>query len=408
MKIPLLDGIVRWGTLAAHGAGLLKTATAWTVADLESARAILIVISTALGDSVCFSPALEALRVRFPHARLVGLYHAAFAGMYRRDPRLDAMIPYHGKYRRIGETVRALRAAQCEVALLAYIAEPDVVPLVVLGGSRLLLRMVGRDTVYRRMMANPGMLATPQTQEHAVRRAIRMVEALGGVAPSSRPSLPVEREARDRVRAWLARQGIAPGAVRIGIHPGASAQNKQWPPECYIEVGRRLLAADPRVSLILTGAPRERELAGRIAAELGETARVTDAAGAVGIEDLPALVASLDLLLSSDTGVAHVAYATRTPSVTMFWRSDPAISGPTCDLDRHVVVSRQPLCPPCRTRTCRYPSCAREITPAQVLETVRSVLGRVAVAADVGAAGSPSTGRARLGSTRVDRSRGSS
>jgi ADP-heptose:LPS heptosyltransferase len=223
-----------------------------------------------------------------------------------------------------------------------------------------------------------------------------MVEALGGAAPSGRPCLPVEREARDRVGAWLARQGVAPGAVRIGIHPGASAQNKQWPPECYGEVGRQLLAADPRVHLILTGAPRERELAGRIAAELGGTARVTDAAGAVGIEDLPALVARLDLLLSADTGVAHVAYATRTPSVTLFWRSDPAISGPICDLDRHAVVSRQPLCPPCRTRACRYPSCAREITPVRVLETVRSVLGRVAVAADVGAAGSPSAGRAHL------------
>jgi ADP-heptose:LPS heptosyltransferase len=400
VKIPCLDGIVRWGTLAAHGTGLLRTAETWSATDLDRAQGILVVISTALGDSVCFTPALEGLRVRFPRARLVGLYHAAFAELYRRDPRLDAVIPYHGKYRRVGETVRALREARCEVALLAHIAEPDVVPLVVLGGSRLLLRMVGRDTAYRRMMANPAMLAAPQTQEHAVRRAIRMVEALGGAARSCRPSLPVEREARDRIGAWMGRQGIAPEAVRIGFHPGASARNKQWPPECYGEVGRQLLAADPRVHLILTGAPQERELAGRIAAELGGAARVTDAAGAVGIEELPALVASLDLLLSADTGVAHVAYATRTPSVTLFWRSDPAISGPICDLDRHAVISRQPLCPPCRTRTCRYPSCAREIAPAQVLEAVRSVLGRAAVTADAGAAGSPALGRMRL--TRTD------
>jgi ADP-heptose:LPS heptosyltransferase len=378
VKIPLLDGVVRWGTLAAHGAGLLRTAPAWSAADLDRARGILVVVSTALGDSICLTPALDGLRARFPRARLVGLYHAAFAAMYRGDPRLDAVIPYHGKYRRAGETVRALREASCEVALLAYIAEPDVVPLVALGGSRLLLRMVGRDTAYRRLMANPEMLAAPQTREHAVRRSVRMVEALGGAPPAAEPSLPVAAGARERVEGWLARQGVPRDAVRVGIHPGASARNKQWPAEQYGEVGRRLVAADPRLHLILTGAPGERALTGRVAAAIGANGRVTDAAGAHGIADLPALVAGLDLLLSADTGVAHVAYATRTPSVTLFWRSDPAISGPIRDLERHTVVSRQPLCPPCRIRTCRYPACALDIGPDRVFDAVRDLLARAA------------------------------
>ncbi|HEX7551397.1 MAG TPA: glycosyltransferase family 9 protein, partial [Candidatus Methylomirabilis sp.] len=136
---------------------------------------------------------------------------------------------------------------------------------------------------------------------------------------------------------------------------------------------------DPAIHLVVTGAPGERDLVGRIAAGIGQAARVTEAAGAVGIEDLPALVASLDLLISADTGVAHVAYATGTASVTMFWRSDPAISGPIHDLDRHMVISREPLCPPCRTRTCRYPVCAEEITVDRVLGVAREMLSRLVV-----------------------------
>ncbi len=118
MKLPLVDGLVRWSTLAASAAGLLPTAATWSPGDLDRADGILVVISTALGDSVSFTPALEALRLGAPKARLVGLYHAAFAAMYAGDPRLDAVIPYYGKYRRVGETVRALRRARCEVALL--------------------------------------------------------------------------------------------------------------------------------------------------------------------------------------------------------------------------------------------------------------------------------------------------
>jgi ADP-heptose:LPS heptosyltransferase len=380
VKIPFLDGLVRVGTLLAHDAGLVQTAKTWSPADLDRARGILVVVSTALGDSICLAPALEALRVRFPQARLVGLYHAAFAALYRQDRRLDRVIPYHGKYRRVAETVQALRRAECEVALLAYMAEPDVVPLVWLGGSRILLRMASRDTVYRRMMANPEMLARPQSYEHAVRRGLRMVELLGGSSAPRDPVLPVEDAARDRLAAWLRQQGVASGAIRIGFHPGASVRNKQWPAANYVALGRRLLAVDPAIYLVVTGAPGERDLVGRIAAGIGQAARVTEAAGAVGIADLPALLASLDLLISADTGVAHVAYATGTASVTMFWRSDPAISGPIHDPDRHVVICRQPLCPPCRTRDCRYPGCANEITVDRVLDVAREMLSRRTVA----------------------------
>jgi len=61
---------------------------------LENIGGILVAVTTALGDSICFTPALDALRSRFPRARIVGLFHRAFAELYRQDPRLDAVIPY--------------------------------------------------------------------------------------------------------------------------------------------------------------------------------------------------------------------------------------------------------------------------------------------------------------------------
>jgi ADP-heptose:LPS heptosyltransferase len=294
--------------------------------------------------------------------------------MYADDPRLDRVIPYYGKYRRVGETVRALRQARCEVALLAYMAEPDIVPLVCLGGSRILLRMIGRDTVYRRMMANPDMLASPQTAEHAVRRGLRMIEALGGTHQPERPTLPVSDASRRRIARWFEQRGVPRSSVRVGMHPGASVANKRWPAECYVALGRQLLTSQPGLWLVLTGAAGEADLVRRIAAEIGQPARVIEAAGAVDVVDLPALMAGLDLLISADTGVAHVAYATRTRTVTMFWRSDPAISGPMNDLDRHVVICRQPLCPPCRKRACVYPACALDISPEAVWDAVRPLL----------------------------------
>lgn len=374
MKLPFLDGLVRGVTLAAHGAGLLPTVTGWTPERAAGARGILVVVSTALGDSICLTPALEALRAGLPGTRLVGLYHAAFAPLYAADPRLDAVIPYHGKYRRVRETVAAIRRAECDIAFLAYMAEPDVVPLVRLGGCRTLLRTVGRGTRYARMMANADCLCAGPATEHAIRSGLRTAALLGCPAVTERPGLEVAEAPRRRVEARLLEQGLPRDARRVILHPGASAQNKRWPAERFVWLGRRLLEAEPSARLLLTGAPGERTLTETIASGLGAPQRVVPLAGDLSLVEVAALLGGADLLVSADTGIAHLAYAVGTPSVTLFWRSEPRFSGPLHDLARHRVVAREPLCPPCRTGNCRYPDCALEIPPEPVLQAALELL----------------------------------
>jgi ADP-heptose:LPS heptosyltransferase len=374
MKIPFLDGLVRGTTLAAHAVGLLPTAAGWAPERAAGARGILVVVSTALGDSICLTPALDALRAGLPGTRLVGLYHEAFASLYATDPRLDAVIPYHGKYRRVRETVAAIRRAECDVAFLAYMAEPDVVPLVRLGGCRTLIRTVGRGTGYPRMMANAdGLRAGPPT-EHAIASGLRTAALLGCPAVTERPGLAVAEAVRSRVEARLLERGLPREARRMILHPGASAQNKRWPAERFAWLGGRLLAAEPSARLLLTGAPGERALAEAIAGELGEAQRVVSLAGELSLAEVAALLAGADLLVSADTGIAHLAYAVGTPSVTLFWRSEPRFSGPLHDRDRHRVIAREPLCPPCRSGSCRYPDCALEIPREPVLQAALELL----------------------------------
>lgn len=49
------------------------------------------------------------------------------------------------------------------------------------------------------------------------------------------------------------------------------------------------------------------------------------------------MVASAQLVVSGDTGVAHLAYAYRTPSVTLFGPVSPSLWGPR-DRRRHAVI----------------------------------------------------------------------
>ena len=349
MKIPGLDSLVYRTFWGLDRLGYIRTVRDLAGVHIETIGGILVAVTTVLGDSVCFTPALDALRSRFPRARIIGLFQHAFAEMYRQDPRLDAVILYGGNYVRWREMVRSLQAARCELTLVPYIADPDLIPLLSEG-------------------FNP---------EHALARVATMLRHLGCPVTDLAPRLHVGDTQREDAAAWLLAHGITPGASLVGMHPGASIQEKRWPAGNFAAAAQALLADDAKRWLVLSGSRRARALRGyppsvRGTRPCGERRRGTAAHGASrrpGTRDVI-------------SGQRHRrgARCLRHPSLTLFWRSDPARSGPLHHLDRHRVFARAPLCPPCRTRNCRYPDCANEIMVDRVLDIAREMLSRRTVA----------------------------
>lgn len=125
-----------------------------------------------------------------------------------------------------------------------------------------------------------------------------------------------------------------PAGVTI-VHPGAKAARRRWPPDRYAEVARRLTSEGLRV--VVTGSESERGLASRVAqrAGLGPEAVL---AGRLDLAELAALVARARLVISGDTGVAHLATGYRTGSVVLFGPVSPAHWGPPPDRLRHRVL----------------------------------------------------------------------
>jgi ADP-heptose:LPS heptosyltransferase len=115
----------------------------------------------------------------------------------------------------------------------------------------------------------------------------------------------------------------APGAVVI--NPGAAYGSKRWPVARFAEVARRLAAAGHRIAL--TGTARELPLGQAVAAEAGLDGR-TVLAGRTSLPELAAQIADASLVVSGDTGTAHLAYAYRTPSVTLFGPAPASEWGP--------------------------------------------------------------------------------
>jgi ADP-heptose:LPS heptosyltransferase len=125
----------------------------------------------------------------------------------------------------------------------------------------------------------------------------------------------------------------APGAVVL--HPGAKHGGRRWPPARFVTVAITLRAEGHRV--VITGSRAESELASFVgrAADLppGDVL-----AGRTDLAELAAVVAEARLVISNDTGTAHLATAFGTPSVVIFGPMAPSLWGPPPDRPWHVAL----------------------------------------------------------------------
>ncbi|NHC45369.1 glycosyltransferase family 9 protein [Motilibacter sp. K478] len=157
--------------------------------------------------------------------------------------------------------------------------------------------------------------------EHERARWCRLVA--GTLGPCAPDDLRLERPA---VAAPV------PGAVVV--HPGAAYASRRWPVERFATVAAELRRTGRRV--VVTGSGTERALAGELAARAGLPAADV-LAGRTSLLDLAALVAEAALVVSGDTGIAHLAFAYERPSVTVFGPAPPARWGPPVHRS-HVVL----------------------------------------------------------------------
>lgn len=137
----------------------------------------------------------------------------------------------------------------------------------------------------------------------------------------------------------LARPGVAspaPGAVVV--HVGAAYGSRSWPSERFAVVARRLAATGRGV--VLTGSAAERPRAAAVAVASGLEDRA-NLAGRTGLAELAALVADAALVVTVDTGAAHLASAYGTPSVVLFGPAPVSRWGPPPG--PHVVLTDERL-----------------------------------------------------------------
>jgi ADP-heptose:LPS heptosyltransferase len=231
--------------------------------------------------------------------------------------------------------LRALRAAFPEHRI-AYAAAAWLAPMVeLIGGIELVDTPRGLDVplpvpegrvdVAVNLHGHGGQ-SLPRLQELAAGRVLSHAGGGASAGPAWRDDLH-ERERWTRMLRWFdipadpldlhlpvpTTDSPAPGAAVV--HVGAAHGSRAWPVARFAAVARALSRAGHRVVVTGGGADVPRGLGVVRAAGLPAGAML---AGQLGLGQFAATIAGAALVVTADTGAAHLASAYRRPSVVLF------------------------------------------------------------------------------------------
>ena len=323
-------------------------------------RTIMIRVPNWVGDAVMAEPALRELRRIFADARITFVARRWVAGLFEGEGLADELIPIddtHGVVNTASNFIRTARKLRGERFDLAVLLQNAF-------GAALLARagraktISGYPTDSRRALLH-WVIPFEQNYKssHQVRYYLKIASELERRLTGStrvevetlRPQLHVGVDQRKTARLILEEAGIrTDGAPILTLCPGATnSRAKRWPAERFAEAADRF-AARNGFQTIIVGTGADVQVAEDVARRMQSPAAVL--AGRTSIAELKAVLACTALVISNDTGTAHVSAALSVPTAVVFGPTEHVSTRPLSDAA--TVVRHDVECSPCMLRDC--------------------------------------------------------
>jgi ADP-heptose:LPS heptosyltransferase len=304
----------------------------------EPQPSFLIIRRDNIGDLVCTTPLIAALRRNYPKSWISALVNRYSAPVLQNNPDLDAVFSYQkAKHRAPGETVPGLYLQRLRMLLGLRRRAIDYVILASPGyqaSAERLARMVAPRHIVGfdngSGLADRVVPAQAERMLHQAENTFRLLRPFGIEGPP--PLLKLVPDA-NLVEACRKRLPIT-GAPVVGVHISAREPDRRWPDARFAELISALIA-EHHASVILTWAPGSRDNP-QFPGDDDNARGIVERCASTRLLALPTaelaqLIASLavcDYVVCSDGGPVHLAAALGKPVVCFFGSERPELWHP--------------------------------------------------------------------------------
>lgn len=347
-------------------------------------RHILVGLLCPIGDTLFATPALAALRARFPLAHITALVYRSNTGILDGNPAIDQRLLVDAGKQELGlvRLARGVGAIDWTQFDLMINFSPAASFVGFLGGVR--------DQVHLKMPRHWWLIGGHEPDyraQHATDHYLHVVQPLLADLlphPDRQPRVYLSPEHRAAAGRLLRRAGLQRGQSLVAMHVGGDGfrGRKRWSTARFAEVGNYLVDR-LGMRVLLLGGPTDRTLSEDVAAAMPRGAVVL--AGRTSLMETAALIERSALFIGNDSCPLHIAAAVGTPSVGIFGPSSVEqfhpIGGPGY---RYRVVQSGLACSPCFQfvgndapwvpNLCYSYACLKAIQPRDVIAAAASLL----------------------------------
>jgi heptosyltransferase-2 len=185
-------------------------------------------------------------------------------------------------------------------------------------------------------------------------------------------SLDLTESRKEEARDSLRQSGVNGHASIVAICPGSiNSRAKRWPAESFARLADELIEHGKQVLVI--GSKNEQDVTDEVTSRMRHAPVILT--GKTTLDEMTAVISVSDLVVTNDTGPAHVAASLGRPTLVIFGPTNPLTTRPFSS--QAEVLRHPPDCAPCMLRDCPIDHrCMTAITVEEVLEQSLGLLKR--------------------------------
>ena len=338
-----------------------------------------------VGDSVMTLPALRALRRVAPKAEITLVVRPSARGIFADVDFIDHLLIYDRRnaFSIISQT-KQWRSQHFDLAVLFQNAfEAALIPFL----AGVPLRLGYATEARQALLTHPLALPDWRSSRHEVFYYLYLITALEQLlfgsseiceaAPDG--SLQISDTRKSEAENLLRVYGVREGEPVVALCPGSiNSRAKRWPAEAYAALADRLI--ESRRQVVLIGSADEVDVTREVINRMQQQPILLT--GKTTLDQITAVLSLVDLVVTNDTGPAHIAAALGRPTLVIFGPTNPLTTRPFAA--EAEILRHPPDCAPCMLRDCPIDHrCMTAITVDEVFENSQALLKHASFAKTV-------------------------
>ncbi len=326
-----------------------------------------------LGDVLFTTPAIRAVRRQYPHAFLAYLLPARVLPVLANHPQINELIVCQDKPSLFSWPLQLrmadeIRRRKFDTAIFFHRSKTKAFLVQKAGvGERIGYAQPGREKFLTQNVP------PPQQPLHKIDSFLHLIDQAGIPADERHMDFFPAPNAPLQLARLLMDHGVVPGDRYALVHAGGNWDLKRWPVAHFIATIRHYIQ-NFRLKIVLCGTDSEKNISDEICGQF-DGKSVVSLCGKTSLDALSLLLKNADFLLSNDSGPIHLAATQRTKILGLFGPTSTALTGPVSKGPLSILWKDVGCDVPCYFRSCNYRVCMNWLSPEEVYQKTRELLG---------------------------------